>query len=289
MHALSEAEVLSDGQHLLAVEDITLARPMCAHSHGFAQVSLVRGGRADQHTEEGVNHLDTNTIVVLSPGSWHSYDPAPTIDLTNLYLSRDLLAAARIPHLPIDLPPSLREALDPTQAHGTVAPTPSPHNNAPPSRQSCARSATGRRAASSPSSPTSTGCWTQSPPSPAVSTPSPHSTLVPGLHRYGDHVTHAIALLHDRLEARWTLAALAGEVQLSSSQLVRTFRVDTGMPPMAYLQRIRAERMAYLLRTTDLSVAAIGRAVGWDDPSHASRRFTAHWRTSPASYRAQLG
>ena len=39
--------------------------------------------------------------------------------------------------------------------------------------------------------------------------------------------------------------------------------------------------MAYLLRTTDLSVAAIGRAVGWDDPSHASRRFTAHWRTSP--------
>jgi len=121
MHALSEAEVLSDGQHLLAVEDITLARPMCAHSHGFAQVSLVRGGRADQHTEEGVNHLDTNTIVVLSPGSWHSYDPAPTIDLTNLYLSRDLLAAARIPHLPIDLPPSLREALDPTQAHGTVA------------------------------------------------------------------------------------------------------------------------------------------------------------------------
>lgn len=70
MHALSEAEVLSDGQHLLAVEDITLARPMCAHSHGFAQVSLVRGGRADQHTEEGVNHLDTNTIVVLSPGSW---------------------------------------------------------------------------------------------------------------------------------------------------------------------------------------------------------------------------
>ena len=88
MHALSEAEVLSDGQHLLAVEDITLARPMCAHSHGFAQVSLVRGGRADQHTEEGVNHLDTNTIVVLSPGSWHSYDPAPTIDLTNLYLSR---------------------------------------------------------------------------------------------------------------------------------------------------------------------------------------------------------
>ena len=123
----------------------------------------------------------------------------------------------------------------------------------------------------------------------AVSTPSPHSTLVPGLHRYGDHVTHAIALLHDRLEARWTLAALAGEVQLSSSQLVRTFRVDTGMPPMAYLQRIRAERMAYLLRTTDLSVAAIGRAVGWDDPSHASRRFTAHWRTSPASYRAQLG
>ncbi|GAA1320419.1 helix-turn-helix domain-containing protein [Leucobacter albus] len=54
---------------------------------------------------------------------------------------------------------------------------------------------------------------------------------------------------------------------------------------MTHLQRLRAERMAYLLRTTELTVAATGRTVGWSDPSYASRRFSAHWGVSPSDYR----
>ncbi len=57
---------------------------------------------------------------------------------------------------------------------------------------------------------------------------------------------------------------------------------------MAYLQRIRAERLAYLLRTTDTSVTAAAHAVGWHDPGYAARRFRAHWNTTPRAYRGRI-
>ena len=41
-----------------------------------------------------------------------------------------------------------------------------------------------------------------------------------------------------------------------------------------------------LLTKTDLPVAAIGRRVGWPDPSYASRRFAQVYAMSPTAYRA---
>lgn len=99
------------------------------------------------------------------------------------------------------------------------------------------------------------------------------------------HTVQAIKLLQAGLTEWWTLDLLAKEVHLSRSQLVRPFDATVGMSPMAYLRRMRVERMARLLVSTDLSIAEAARSVGWRNQFHASQCFHAHYGISPTEYR----
>jgi AraC-like DNA-binding protein len=98
-------------------------------------------------------------------------------------------------------------------------------------------------------------------------------------------VQHAMRLLETDLASAWTLDRLAAAVNLAPGYLVRLFGRSASVSPMAYLQRIRAERAAGLLIETELPIATIGTLVGWPDPSHATRRFRAHFGLSPTRYR----
>jgi AraC family L-rhamnose operon transcriptional activator RhaR len=84
---------------------------------------------------------------------------------------------------------------------------------------------------------------------------------------------------------QWTLDALADEVHLSRSQLVRAFDATVETSPMAYLRQMRVKRMARLLVSTDLSVGEAARSVGWRNQFHASQCFHAHYGVSPTEYR----
>jgi transcriptional regulator GlxA family with amidase domain len=54
---------------------------------------------------------------------------------------------------------------------------------------------------------------------------------------------------------------------------------------MAYLRRMRVERTARLLVSTDLSVGEVARQVGWKNQFHASQAFHAAFGVSPTEYR----
>jgi transcriptional regulator GlxA family with amidase domain len=56
---------------------------------------------------------------------------------------------------------------------------------------------------------------------------------------------------------------------------------------MAYLRRMRVERMARLLVSTDLSIAEAARSVGWRNQFHASQCFHAAQGVSPTEFRRQ--
>ncbi|MEU8222116.1 AraC family transcriptional regulator [Kribbella sp. NPDC048915] len=99
-------------------------------------------------------------------------------------------------------------------------------------------------------------------------------------------VQHAMRLLESDLGGAWTLERLGAGVNLAPGYLVRLFGRSVGLSPMAYLNRIRAERAAGLLIETELPVAAIGALVGWPDPSHATRRFRSVFGLSPSQYRS---
>lgn len=105
--------------------------------------------------------------------------------------------------------------------------------------------------------------------------------------RASEVVAAAIDLLDHDLQRRWTLDDLAGSLCVGTFHLVRQFNRWVGLPPIAYLNRRRAERASILLATTDAPVGSIGAEVGWPDPSQFSRRFRQHAGVSPRTYRAQ--
>jgi transcriptional regulator GlxA family with amidase domain len=117
----------------------------------------------------------------------------------------------------------------------------------------------------------------------STSPDTPKSSSPRGVVR--GHVVTAVRVLRDRMAEQWTLDALADEVHLSRSQLVRAFDATVEMSPMAYLRQMRVKRMARLLVSTDLSVGEAARSVGWRNQFHASQCFHAHYGVSPTKYR----
>ncbi|WP_439590850.1 helix-turn-helix domain-containing protein [Microbacterium sp.] len=82
------------------------------------------------------------------------------------------------------------------------------------------------------------------------------------------------------------LTRLARIANLSPSRLSHLFAAALGIPPQRYVERERLNRAAQLLASTDRSVSAVARDVGWDDPLYFSRRFARRHGESPTAYRA---
>jgi AraC-like DNA-binding protein len=96
-----------------------------------------------------------------------------------------------------------------------------------------------------------------------------------------------LELLHDDPGAAWTLERLAAAVHVSRATLARRFASAVGDPPMAYLARLRIDRAADLLTTTERTLASIARSVGYESDFALSKAFKRTRGTSPAEHRRQ--
>lgn len=95
-------------------------------------------------------------------------------------------------------------------------------------------------------------------------------------------------LLRQSVGHHWTIDELASEVHLSASHLSRVFAEAFGKAPMAYLTMLRVEKLAYLLRTTERTIAALSSEVGWADPDYAGRQFRRSVGLTPRQYRSMI-
>jgi AraC-like DNA-binding protein len=82
-----------------------------------------------------------------------------------------------------------------------------------------------------------------------------------------------------------TIAELAHDCGLSTSQFARAFRQSTGCPPHRWRLRRRVERAQDLLLTSDKTLAEIASACGFFDQSHLARAFGQTVGTSPGLWR----
>jgi AraC-like DNA-binding protein len=101
-------------------------------------------------------------------------------------------------------------------------------------------------------------------------------------------VAKALARLHARPAAPWTLDALAGELNVSRSTLSRRFASLVGETPLAYLTRWRMDLAARQLRDTDEPVGVIAHRVGYASEYAFSRAFSRARGTPPGRYRSQV-
>ncbi|MEM6554045.1 MAG: AraC family transcriptional regulator [Planctomycetota bacterium] len=101
-------------------------------------------------------------------------------------------------------------------------------------------------------------------------------------------VPEMLVLLRERLAEPTTLGDLAVASGYSAQHLNRLFNRVLGVTPIKLLTRMRMDAAGEALRGTGRTVAAVAESVGYADPYHFSRVFSAHFGQSPTAYRSAL-
>lgn len=81
------------------------------------------------------------------------------------------------------------------------------------------------------------------------------------------------------------LEDLASLVSFSESYFCRYFKNFTGKSPLGYLNQVRAQRAAFLLKDTDKKITEISLDVGFNTLSYFIGVFKAHFGCTPSEYR----
>lgn len=99
------------------------------------------------------------------------------------------------------------------------------------------------------------------------------------------HLANAISYIEDHYLEQITLEEIAAKSDISVRHLNRIFRSFYQTTPMAYLQRLRLERVCILLKETSLSITEISFRCGFNDSNYLTRQFKKTYSLTPKSYR----
>jgi AraC family transcriptional regulator, L-rhamnose operon transcriptional activator RhaR len=258
------------------------------HDHTFMEIAVVLEGSAVHRTIYGDQPIGPGDVFVLLPGAWHGYVQSQHLLIYNLLVGQEILqrelswtkedplmshllwtgpaTAERrgILRLRFDRP-KLRRVRRLLQLVGRSTQVRTDANRA----EQIGRLLLFLASLAQEVNPAEIATRTPRP---------PHWAVMRG-----------VRLLEEQLATPWTLAMLSEELNVDESYLVRLFKSATGLSPIAYLARARAERAAVMLLRTDQPIADIATAVGWDDPNYFARRFKAHFQLTASEYRRKYG
>ena len=102
-------------------------------------------------------------------------------------------------------------------------------------------------------------------------------------------VRQVMAYLHEHYAEPVTRAQLARRFGLSERHLDRCFRLESGLAPLAYLNRYRVRQARTLLEQGNRSITQVALAVGFSDSNYFSRVFRQEVGMSPREYLRQAG
>jgi AraC-like DNA-binding protein len=95
----------------------------------------------------------------------------------------------------------------------------------------------------------------------------------------------AIRFMKANIEKPISIHDIAASVDLSPFYFSRKFKQETGDTPANFLIRLRVNKAAEWLRTTDHSVADIAFNLGYENPSSFSQLFTRRTGMTPLQFR----
>ncbi|HTL52209.1 MAG TPA: AraC family transcriptional regulator [Planctomycetota bacterium] len=103
----------------------------------------------------------------------------------------------------------------------------------------------------------------------------------------GESIAAVLAFCRQNFTRPIDFQALAEDHAMSYSSLRQRLKQVTGVPPAQYLIHLRCQKAQALLSDTDLTIKAIGAAVGINDPYAFSRTFKKCVGLAPDLYRRQ--
>ena len=96
----------------------------------------------------------------------------------------------------------------------------------------------------------------------------------------------ALKLIYNTPDHPWTVANLAAAVGSSRAVFASRFSEQVGEPPIAFLTNWRLALAADLLRSSQATIAAVARQVGYSTAFALSSAFKRTYGVSPNTYRA---
>lgn len=102
-------------------------------------------------------------------------------------------------------------------------------------------------------------------------------------------LSQVIQMMEQNLEEPISPAILAEDVGMSTRQLERLFRRYLNRSPKRYYMELRLQKARNLLMQTDMSVINVALACGFASPSHFSKCYRAHYKTTPYRERGAQG
>lgn len=100
-------------------------------------------------------------------------------------------------------------------------------------------------------------------------------------------VQYAIDLMRESVEEPISVSELATQLAISVRQLERHFRRDLQVSPSKYYLYLRIERAHRLLQQTDLPIAEVAAASGFQSLEHFSRSYRQYYGCPPSKDRLQ--
>ncbi|MBE6974116.1 MAG: helix-turn-helix domain-containing protein [Ruminococcaceae bacterium] len=98
-------------------------------------------------------------------------------------------------------------------------------------------------------------------------------------------IKRATAYIHENYAQQITLKDIADLLDISQVYLCKLFSEEIGMGAIQYLRKVRVDRAALLLRTTEKKVSMIAAEVGFRDVKSFFSAFKTQMGVTPAAYR----
>jgi AraC-like DNA-binding protein len=252
-----------------------LTSGVAPHAHDFLEIAVIGRGAGVHQTSQGSNAVRHGQVLILRPGPWHAFTRCRDLTVANCCISprglrTELSALQQIP--------LFRDLLwtTPTTTHHGVATI----QVTPEAADAAIAEITQLATPTTPGLLLSRLVFVLA----TLADGRPSAPATPPVH---PAVSATITHFEAALSHPWTLDTLAALTNLNPAYLSRLFKHHTGLSPLAYLARLRAEQAALLLTDSTLPTSRVGAAVGWPDPTYFARRFRTLVGLTPSEYRRQ--
>ncbi len=99
-----------------------------------------------------------------------------------------------------------------------------------------------------------------------------------------NRLSHVVKHIRDNLRERLSVDELSRIGNMSSSHFTRTFKAETGMSPIDFINEQRLQMAAGLLREKSRRIGEVYMECGFNSPSYFNRQFKRRFGCSPKAF-----
>jgi len=262
----------------------TLPRTRAMHRHAFHEMVYIYQGYGIHSTEQGEYAIGPGDLLLVRPGTWHSYSDRQNMSLVNIMfdLGKIVPMTSPLKKDPVfraffELAPTLADDFR-FQNKLTLS-----HEH----REICEK-LTHDLIYEVESRPR---CWETNLSALLIklfvqivrACDSGRQSSTRNLVK----LDHILAYLNQKYRARLVMLDLAEANGLSLKNMERLFRSAVQCTPLEYLNRLRLKEVERLLTTSDMAISEIADQTGFYDSNYLAKMFRKKYAISPRDFRKQ--